>query len=145
MVRSTQIARVSDLLPLAQSVDDESGDLAQAKQQARLLFRRLTPASQPRCSIESGALALHYIISPPPGDPAAVVYLVITDRTYPRKLAFLYLDDIVREFERSYGAIAVQPTLRPYACVGFDTFLQRTKRLYADSRMASTSATCTAS
>lgn len=141
MVRSTQIARVSDLLPLAQSVDDESGDLAQAKQQARLLFRRLTPASQPRCSIESGALALHYIISPPPGDPAAVVYLVITDRTYPRKLAFLYLDDIVREFERSYGAIAVQPTLRPYACVGFDTFLQRTKRLYADSRMASSAAT----
>lgn len=75
-----------------------------------------------------------------------MVYLTITDRTYPRKLAFLYLDEVVREFERSYGHMIAQRTLRPYACVGFgallltDTFLQRTKRLYADSRTAESTA-----
>lgn len=60
MVRSTQIARVSDLLPLAQSVDD-GDDLTQAKQQAKLLFRKLTPTSETRCSIESGQLALQCV------------------------------------------------------------------------------------
>ncbi|WFD36598.1 SNAP receptor [Malassezia cuniculi] len=139
MVRSTQIARVSDLLPLAQSVDDD-GDVSQAKNQAKLLFRKLTPTSETRCSIESGPLTLHYVVQPPPGDPSSVVYLTITDRTYPRKLAFLYLDDVTREFERSYGHMVAQRTLRPFACVGFDTFLQRTKRLYADSRTAQSAA-----
>ena len=60
MVRSTQIARVSDLLPLAQSVDD-GDDLLQAKQQAKLLFRKLTPTSEARCSIDSGSLALQCV------------------------------------------------------------------------------------
>ena len=59
MVRSTQIARVSDSLPLAQSVDDPQGpDLTQYKQQAKLIFRKLTPSSETRCSIDSGPMAL---------------------------------------------------------------------------------------
>jgi len=81
-----------------------------------------------------------YLIQPPPSDPASVVYLTITDRSYPRKLAFSYLDELAREFSLSYGRQVAQPTLRPYAFVAFDTFMQRTKRLYADSRTAETAA-----
>jgi len=81
-----------------------------------------------------------YLIQPPPSDPASVVYLTITDRSYPRKLAFSYLDELAREFGLSYGRQVAQPTLRPYAFVAFDTFMQRTKRLYADSRTAETAA-----
>ncbi|WFD18691.1 SNAP receptor [Malassezia caprae] len=126
MVRSTQVARVSDSLPLAQSVDeDQSSELTQCKQQAKIIFRKITP---------------HYLIQPPPSDPASVVYLTITDRSYPRKLAFSYLDELAREFSLSYGRQVAQPTLRPYAFVAFDTFMQRTKRLYADSRTAETAA-----
>lgn len=81
-----------------------------------------------------------YLIQPPPSDPGSVVYLTITDRSYPRKLAFSYLDELAREFGLSYGRHVAQPTLRPYAFVAFDTFMQRTKRLYADSRTAETAA-----
>ncbi|WFD38705.1 SNAP receptor [Malassezia japonica] len=140
MVRSTQIVRVFDALPLAQSVDDDQGgvDLTQYKQQAKTIFRKLTPQSETRCTIESGPMALHYLVQPPPGDPRSVVYLTITDRSYPRKLAFSYLDELAKEFDTSYGSQVQQRNLRPYAFVGFDTFMQRTKRLYADTRTAET-------
>lgn len=69
-----------------------------------------------------------------------MVYLTITDRAYPRKLAFAYLDELAREFELSYGRQVQQRTLRPYAFVAFDTYMQRTKRLYADTRTAETAA-----
>ena len=137
MVLSTHIARVSDSLPLAQSVDDVQGpDLTQYKQQAKLIFRKLTPSSETRCSIDSGPMSLRYLVHPPPNDPSSVVYLTITEASYPRKLAFSYLDELAREFEMSYGRQILQRTLRPYAFVAFDTFMQRTKRLYVDSRTA---------
>ncbi|KDN38042.1 putative SEC22-synaptobrevin [Tilletiaria anomala UBC 951] len=142
MVRSTQIARVSDGLPLAQSVDDDQTekDLSEYKQQAKLIFRRLGPSAEQRCSIESGNYTLHYLMHPPPSDPASVVYLTVAERSYPRKLAFSYLDELSKEFERSYGSQVAARNLRPYAFVAFDTFMQRTKRLYADTRTAQTAA-----
>lgn len=81
MVRSTIIARTTDGLPLAASNDDDEqvrarsalsrvgltqhqdaqGTLAEYKQQAKLIFRRVTPQSEPRCSIESGACTLQSV------------------------------------------------------------------------------------
>lgn len=49
-----------------------------------------------------------------------VVYLVIADKSYPRKLAFSYLDELSKEFELSYGA-KVENVRKPYAFVGFGT------------------------
>lgn len=84
MVRSTIIVRANDALPLAASVDDEKvsrtllsqtgsltrirvtyllqteNDLQEHKQQAKLIFRRITPNAEPRCSIESGQYTLQY-------------------------------------------------------------------------------------
>lgn len=50
-----------------------------------------------------------------------VTYLVITDKSYPRKLAFSYLDEISKEFQVSYGA-KVDTVRKPYAFVGFGTY-----------------------
>lgn len=84
-----------------------------------------------------------YLVQPPPGDPRSVAYLTITDKSYPRKLAFSYLDELAKEFDTSFGPQVPQRSLRPYAFVSFgtllyspDTFMQRTKRLYADTRSA---------
>ncbi|KAH8830646.1 Longin-like domain-containing protein [Flagelloscypha sp. PMI_526] len=131
MVRSTIITRASDALPLAASVDDEQTEtsLQEHKQQAKLIFRRISPNSEPRCSIESGTFTLHYLIAD------NVVYLTIADKTYPRKLAFSYLDELSKEFATSYGS-KVDTVRKPYAFVGFDTFMSKTARLYRDSRTA---------
>jgi len=60
--------------------------------------------------------------------------LTITDKSYPRKLAFSYLQELAKEFDTSFGAEAQKPNLRPYAFVQFDTFISATKRVYQDSR-----------
>ncbi|KAF5388364.1 hypothetical protein D9615_000131 [Tricholomella constricta] len=134
MVRSTIIARASDALPLAASVDDEQTELSlqEHKQQSKVIFRRITPNSEPRCSIESGQYTLHYLIAD------NVVFLTIADKSYPRKLSFSYLDELSKEFATTYGP-RVEAARRPYAFVGFDTFMSKTARLYRDTRTATAS------
>ncbi|KAJ7276144.1 protein transport protein Sec22 [Mycena haematopus] len=131
MVRSTIIVRASDALPLAASVDDEQTEqaLQEHKQQSKLIFRRISPNSEPRCSIESGQYTLHYLIAD------NVVFLTIADKSYPRKLAFSYLDELSKEFATTYGP-KVEAVRKPYAFVGFDTFMSKTARLYRDTRTA---------
>ncbi|KAL4905319.1 hypothetical protein BDW74DRAFT_167985 [Aspergillus multicolor] len=130
MVKSTQIARLDGLM-LAASVDDEQSEtqLSEIKGQAKMIFRRLSRNSAPQASIESGQYSLHYLIKDD------VCFLCICDSSYPRKLAFTYLSDIATEFTNTYPASQYQsPTLRPYAFVEFDTFIQRSKKVYQDSR-----------
>jgi vesicle transport protein SEC22 len=130
MVLSTQISRLSDGLPLAQSVDDSSTEtaLSEYKQQAKLLLRRITPTSAATCTIDSGpSYSLHYLISPPPNsagnlNSTSVVFLTIAQRSYPRKLAFAYLDELAKEFVTNYGTQISQRNLRPYAFVGFGEY-----------------------
>ncbi|KAI9864629.1 MAG: SNAP receptor [Trichoglossum hirsutum] len=130
MVKSTQIARLDGLM-LAASVDDEQmeSELAEIKQQAKLIFRRLNRNSEPQATIESGQYTLHYVIDD------SVCFLCICEQSYPRKLAFTYLSDLSKEFTTTYQPSQyLSPTLRPYAFVEFDTFIQRTKKTYQDSR-----------
>ena len=47
-----------------------------------------------------------------------VVYLTIADKSYPRKLAFSFLDELSKEFQNSYGA-KVDTVRKPYAFVSF--------------------------
>ncbi|KAF2084355.1 vesicle transporter SEC22 [Saccharata proteae CBS 121410] len=130
MIRSTQIARLDGLI-LAASVDDEqvSRELVDIKGKVKQILRRLSRNSEPQASIEGGLYTIHYILND------ALVFLCICDRSYPRKLAFTYLSDISSEFTTTYPSQQyLSATCRPYAFVEFDTFIQRTKKTYQDSR-----------
>ena len=50
-----------------------------------------------------------------------VCYLAICDKTYPRRLAFSYLEDLQKDFDLNYGQ-ELKKTLRPYAFVKFGIF-----------------------
>ncbi|KAH9998561.1 snare-like protein [Xylariaceae sp. FL0662B] len=137
MIRATQIARLGDGLMLCASVDDETTEssLAEVKSQVKLILRRLNRNAEPQASIESGNYTLHYLIE------NDIVYLCICERSYPRKLAFTYLSDLSAEFAQSYPPQQLHSaTLRPYAFMEFDTFIGRTKALYADARVAAAGA-----
>ncbi|KAF2097060.1 vesicle transporter SEC22 [Rhizodiscina lignyota] len=130
MIRSTQIARLDGLV-LAASVDDEQSEaeLVDIKTKVKQLLRRVNRNSEPQATIESGQFTIHYTIQD------SVVFLCICDRSYPRKLAFTYLSDLASEFTTTYPSQQyLSPTCRPYAFVEFDTFIQRTKKTYQDSR-----------
>lgn len=127
MVRSTIIARIYDGLILAESLDDEeTEDLSTYKTQAKLLIKKLNSNSESKCSIESNNYIFHYLIS------MNVCYLVICDRSYPKKLAFSFLDIIRQEFQSNYGS-EIGMVSRPYAFVKFDPFIQRTKKQFQDT------------
>lgn len=53
----------------------------------------------------------------------SVCYLCICDQSYPRKLAFSYLEELAKEFNMSYGNEVDKPGLRPYAFVKFGKFI----------------------
>uniref|UniRef100_I1QHG9 Longin domain-containing protein n=1 Tax=Oryza glaberrima TaxID=4538 RepID=I1QHG9_ORYGL len=112
MVKLTMIARVTDGLPLVEGLDD-GRDLKDAdfyKQQAKLLFKNLSKGQHEasRMSIETGP----YIIE------GHVCYLTMCDHSYPKKLAFQYLEDLKNEFERVNGN-QIETAARPYAFIKF--------------------------
>ena len=102
MVKLTLLARVNDGLPLAESLDVASASESSAssnmdalKRQAKGLFLRLgasgaeTPPS--RMTIESGEYLMHYTID------GNVCYLTVCDRSYQKKLAYQYLEELQQE------------------------------------------------
>ncbi|MCJ1238428.1 SNAP receptor [Varicellaria rhodocarpa] len=130
MVLSTQIARIDGLM-LAASVDDEQSEaeLADPRSNAKMVIRRLNRNSEPQATVECGRYTIHYLITD------SVCFLCICEKSYPRKLAFTYLSDLSTEFTTTYNSSTyLSASCRPYAFVEFDTFIQRTKGTYQDSR-----------
>ncbi|CAK8673839.1 unnamed protein product [Clavelina lepadiformis] len=130
MVLMTMIARVGDGLPLAASMqeDEQTGrSLTDYQNQAKLLFRKLNNQSPDRCTIESGKMLFHYFID------KGICYLILSEPSFSKKLAFAYLEELSSEFFVQYGN-RVSSVTRPYAFIEFDTYIQKTKKSYMDSR-----------
>ena len=68
------------------------------------------PAS--RASLESGTFTFHYIID------NDVCYLTLVEKSYPKKLAYQYLEELQREFFSLYGR-EIEQAKRPYAFIKF--------------------------
>ncbi|KAF3834927.1 hypothetical protein F7725_027485 [Dissostichus mawsoni] len=62
-----------------------------------------------------------------------VVYLVLCEASFAKKLAFAYLEDLQAEFHEQHGK-KVPTVSRPYSFIEFDTYIQKTKKSYIDSR-----------
>ncbi|XP_034469673.1 vesicle-trafficking protein SEC22b-A [Hippoglossus hippoglossus] len=130
MIVLTIIARVSDGLPLSASVqeDEQSGrDLQHYQGQAKQLCRKLNAQSPDRCTLEAGDMNFHYLIA------QGVCFLTLCEASFPKKIAFAYLEDLNNEFHDQYGK-KVPKVTRPYSFIEFDTYIQKTKKMYADSR-----------
>ncbi|ODV79953.1 snare-like protein [Suhomyces tanzawaensis NRRL Y-17324] len=131
MVQSTLIYRY-DALPLCGSVDDNNDPaLLDQKKKCKILISRITPNSEPQATVESGPYNIHYLIV------NSIIYLSICEKSYPRKLAFSYLEEISNEFQHSHGQEALSSSARPFGFSSFDNFLSKTKKIYQDQRAQS--------
>ena len=63
-------------------------------------------------SVDTGPFTFHYIIE------GVVCYLTLTDKAYPKKLAYQYLEELHSEFTRLYGS-QIETAARPYAFIKF--------------------------
>ncbi|CAG5129708.1 unnamed protein product [Candidula unifasciata] len=132
MVLLTMIARVADGLPLSASVqeDEQSGrNLMEYQTQAKQLFRKLSQDPNPptKCSLDTTNYMFHYMIE------RGVCYLVLCEKTFSKRLAFSYLEDLQNEFNSQYGS-RLDTVSRPYSFIEFDTYMQKARKSYMDSR-----------
>lgn len=132
----TFVARVMDGLLLVASMDSGSDSAATVdvcRSQAKQILKRLNPRSVAKCSIESRPYVFHYMIE------QGICYLTLADKGYPKRLAFLYLEEIHQEFEQElrhdYGdewRNKVETAARPYAFIKFDKVIQKKRKEYMD-------------
>uniref|UniRef100_A0A2P2HXY7 Vesicle-trafficking protein SEC22b-like n=1 Tax=Hirondellea gigas TaxID=1518452 RepID=A0A2P2HXY7_9CRUS len=127
MVLMTILARTSDGLPLAASVQDEQSGrgLLDYQNQAKMLFKKLTPNSPLKCSISTGSYIYHYLID------GEVCYLCLCDQGYSKKTAFTYLEDLAREFNVQYSR-QVAAARRPYSFIEFDLYMSKARRQFSE-------------
>ena len=84
------------------------------------MFKKLAAqkSSAPeRLSAEAGAHTFHVLNS------NGVAFLTLAERSYPKKLAFQYLDELANEFNRLYGGQQMENVSRPYAFIKFGAVL----------------------
>lgn len=65
-----------------------------------------------KMSLEAGPYMFHYAIV------SGIIFLTLTDKGYPKKLAFQYLDELSNEFSRLYLGQIDQAT-KPYQFIKF--------------------------
>eukprot|EP00906_Rhabdomonas_costata_P021681 RCo031449 len=125
---STTITRVVDGLPLAASTDDGSVTAAQKSQVKSVLKELSNSTNHPRLhTLDAGPHVYHILTQ------NGVFFLTLCEKSFPTNLAYSYLEEIVKEFDQQYGR-EVERVERPYAFIKFDTFIQKTKKVYMDSR-----------
>jgi len=135
----TFVARLSDGLPLVANTapDFSQGVTQEHKNQAKDILRGLggTASSSAKMSIDTtNNLVFHYLVRD------SLCYLALTERTYPKRLAFLYLEEIADAFLESLAndhgdpgwRDAISTTARPYAFIKFDLVIQRRRRDFVD-------------
>merc|ERR1711997_1172187 len=130
MILMTMVARVADGLPLTASIqeDEQLGkNIVDYQNQAKRLFKTLTATSPIKCSIESNDYLFHYIIE------QDACFLTLCDRNFNKKLAYSFLEDLSQEFYSQYGH-KINTATRPYSFIEFDTYIQKAKKIYTDSR-----------
>jgi vesicle transport protein SEC22 len=127
----TLIGRVTDKLMLVESIDsddEKSQDYDLYREQAKKLIRSLSPNSEPTGILTTaGNNYFLYIIE------NYICFVTLCENSFPKKLAYAFLDELKREFDIQCGAEATKAK-RPYAFQQFDTFIQKTKKLYMDTK-----------
>ena len=108
----TQVARTMDGLPLVSSQTPAPGLPVTNKhqQEAKELLRKMTAEKPNRMSVDSGNYVFSYMMRD------NLCFLVLTEASYPKRLSFLYLEDvadlILAEMAREFGN-----DVRIYICI----------------------------
>ena len=92
------------------------------------------PRQTMRMSIETtGSKVFHYLIKD------MICYLTLTESSYPKRLAFVYLEEIsdgfLEELTRDHGndwRRTIDTASRPYQFIKFDQYIQRKQREFVD-------------
>jgi vesicle transport protein SEC22 len=136
-IESLYIARAADGLILVASMESGGSSTNEKmelyKNQAKQLLKKLNTRVASKMTIESNPYVFHYMID------NGICYLTLTDKSYPKRLAFLFLEEISKNFiadlQAEYGDAwihTVDTVGRQYAFIKFDRVIQKKRREYSD-------------
>ncbi|MFS7958599.1 putative Longin domain-containing protein [Helianthus anomalus] len=128
MVKLTLVGRVHDGLPLSQGLVYDEDDIVYKKHAEFLLHEISLDALPPSTT----TIFLHnhcfnYMVR------NGVCFITLCDVSYPRKLAFHYLQDLQKEFDKVDPQL-VNQIIKPYGFVKFDNIICNIRRQYIDTR-----------
>ncbi|MCD9560790.1 hypothetical protein HAX54_019585 [Datura stramonium] len=133
MVKVTIIGRVSDGMPLAQGprhVVHHDDVLTTYKQQAEFILKEISLQALPSSNMTilvDHQYCFNYMVE------NGICYLTLCESSYPRKLAFHYLQDLRQEFERLDRSLVDRVT-KPYTFIKLDTIIGNITKQYVDTR-----------
>lgn len=134
----TFVARVSDGMPLVASFAQTQENFDEQKKQAKNIFRELNARSVAKMSIETTSSTIfHYLIKD------SICYLTLTEGSYPKRLAFLYLEEVADAFieyilsnhctnNGNNWRQIIETTARPYAFIQCERIIQKKQRDFVD-------------
>eukprot|EP00542_Grammatophora_oceanica_P016359 CAMPEP_0194050840 /NCGR_PEP_ID=MMETSP0009_2-20130614/37351_1 /TAXON_ID=210454 /ORGANISM="Grammatophora oceanica, Strain CCMP 410" /LENGTH=206 /DNA_ID=CAMNT_0038697671 /DNA_START=136 /DNA_END=756 /DNA_ORIENTATION=+ len=110
---------------------------AKQQQEAKDILRSVTSQSPTKLSVVSGNNVFYYMTRD------QLCFLTMTESSYPKRTAFLYLDEIadlilgelVKEFGNTWRS-QVDQAARPFRFIHYDPLIQRKQRDYRDVRAA---------
>jgi len=125
MVLLTMIGRAEDgLLLSASGINDSDfsgNNSVEYQNQAKQLFKTLRADSPPQMTIETGPYVFHYLLE------NRICYLCLCEKTFSKRLAFSYLEELSIEFQQQYGHRLYTVT-RPYSFIEFDNYIQEARK-----------------
>ncbi|XP_021842115.1 25.3 kDa vesicle transport protein SEC22-1 [Spinacia oleracea] len=137
MVKLTIIGRIRDGMPLAQGlryVNEDYNNIPLYKQQAEFILKEISRGSlefnHPKMTIRlDHQHSFNCLVA------CGVCFITLCDSTYPRTLAFHYLDDLRQELEKFQSDDQlVEKVTRPYSFVKFDSVISNIRKQYVDTR-----------
>ncbi|KAI8915384.1 Longin-like domain-containing protein, partial [Powellomyces hirtus] len=141
MIRYTLISRAGDGLPLVATMESQvdEAQIAGHKKLCKNIIRALSPDAIPpagahRLSGDGASIvADDYLVD------SGIVFLVLTDKSYTRLLAFSYLTELMRAFfedlrSSSRTSQPIHAVQRPYSFIRFEPTIQATKKRYINTR-----------
>lgn len=135
MIYQTMISRTYDGHPLTANTDTtnqhQASEVMEGLKNMKFLSR-MASRFQDRCSFYLDNVCVHFISA------LGLTYLVVCDASYPPVLAFSFLDEIQKEFLKSYERTRVDAITRPYSLIEFDMSMQKVKQRYNNPRSLTT-------
>ncbi|KAH1075447.1 hypothetical protein J1N35_027775 [Gossypium stocksii] len=136
MVKLTIVGRLKDGLPLAQEARYMNKETTTShnlssnyKQQAEFLLNEISKGALPLPSmtIRVDHHSFNYLVV------NGICFITLCDSSYPRKLAFNYLQDLQKEFDKFDNGL-IHKITEPYSFVKFDSIISSIRKQYIDTR-----------
>ncbi|XP_062076130.1 25.3 kDa vesicle transport protein SEC22-1 [Humulus lupulus] len=134
MVKVTIVGRVREGLPLAQGPryvnKEENESFSFNKQQGELILKEISRGALPHSKMTirvDHQYCFNYLVE------NGIAFITLFDSSYPRKLAFHYLQDLQKEFQK-FDSNLIEKITRPYSFIGFDSVIVNIRKQYIDTR-----------